>query len=112
MDPVHLHLQQCLHNVTTTEMHHPPPHYTHIHCLVSISIQQASVNVNGCHFFCMEDFCSMSLLYTNFCVRSHSVRLPLCCHLSRSKKMEWNISGIFNIYYHTTNIHLLCCGPT
>jgi len=27
--------------VTTAEMHHPPPHYVDIHCLVSANVQQA-----------------------------------------------------------------------
>ena len=31
--------------------HHIPPHCAHIHCLVSINVQQASVNVSGYHFF-------------------------------------------------------------
>ena len=37
-----------------TEKHHPPPHCVHIHCLVSISVQQ--VNVNEYNVFCMEEF--------------------------------------------------------
>ena len=37
--------------VTPAEMHNPPPHCGHIHCLVSINIKQASVSVNGCLFF-------------------------------------------------------------
>ena len=32
-------------------MHHLPPHCAHTHGLVSINIQQAAVNVNGCRFF-------------------------------------------------------------
>jgi len=32
----------------------PPPHCVHIHWLVSINTQQASVNVSGCNYFCME----------------------------------------------------------
>ena len=30
--------------VTIAEMHHPPPHWTHIHCLVPRNIQQALIN--------------------------------------------------------------------
>lgn len=37
--------------ITTAETHHPLHHCAHIHCLVSINIQQTSVNVSGCHFF-------------------------------------------------------------
>ena len=35
--------------VTTIKTHHPLHHCAHIHCLVSINIQQMSVNVSGCH---------------------------------------------------------------
>ena len=73
--------------VTTTEMHHPLPHYVHIHCLVSINIQQASVNVSGCHFFHIEKVSSIPLLYMHFHARHHCVRLPLSCHLSHDNKM-------------------------
>ena len=52
--------------VATPEMHHPLPHCAHTHCLVSISAQQVSVNVNGGNFFCMEDFSDTPLLHTHF----------------------------------------------
>ena len=42
--------------VTMAKTHHPPPHCTHIHCLVSINVQHVLMNFNGCHFFCMEEF--------------------------------------------------------
>jgi hypothetical protein len=35
--------------VTSVETHHPPPHRPHIHCLVSVNVQQTSINVNGCN---------------------------------------------------------------
>ena len=41
--------------VATAKTHHPLPHYGHIHCLISINAHQVSVNVSGCHFFCMEE---------------------------------------------------------
>ena len=81
-----LHQQRCP-TVTTAEMHHSPPHCAHIHCLVSINVQQTSVNVNRCCFFHMKDFSVTHSLDTCFCVRNHSVRLPLCCHLSSGNKM-------------------------
>ena len=37
--------------VTTAETHHPPPYCAHIHCLIPINVQQALMNVSGCHFF-------------------------------------------------------------
>ena len=48
--------------------------------LVPINVQQASVNVNGCHFFCMEGFHDTPLLHPHFHVRHHFFKLPLCCH--------------------------------
>ena len=69
------------------ETHHPPPHCANIHCLVSINVQQALMNVIGCHFFCMEEFSYTPLLHTNFHVRCHFVRLPLCCHLLHGNKI-------------------------
>ena len=37
--------------VATAEMHHLLPHFTDIHCLVSINVQQALINISGDHFF-------------------------------------------------------------
>jgi len=73
--------------VTTAEAHHPLVHCAHIHCVVSINIQKTLMNVNGCHCFQMEEFNDTPLLHPHFCVRYHSIRLPLCCHLSHSNKM-------------------------
>jgi len=73
--------------VATTETHHPLPHCANIHCLVSVNIQQASMNVIGCNFFCMEEFNYTPLLHTHFHIRRHFVRLPLCCHLSQGNKI-------------------------
>ena len=73
--------------VTTAEMQHLLPHCTHIHCLVSINIQKVSVNVSVCNYFHMEEFSDTLLLHTNFHVRCHLVRLPLCCHLLHNNKM-------------------------
>ena len=73
--------------VTTAETHHPLPCCAHIHCLVSINIQKASINANGCSFFLMEEFSFTVLLHMHFYVRHHFVRLPLWCHLSYGHKM-------------------------
>ena len=62
-------------------------HCAHIHCLVSINIQQESMNVNGGNFLCMEQFSDTPLLHMYFHIRHHFVRLSLCCHLSHSSKM-------------------------
>ena len=73
--------------VTTAETRHPPPHCTNIHCLVSVNVQQASMYVTGCNFFRMEEFNYTPLFHTQFHVRRHFVRLPLCCHLSHVNKI-------------------------
>ena len=74
--------------VTTTGTHHPPSLNAHIHHLVSINIKKVSVNAI---FFCMDEFNDAPLFNTHFLVRCHVVRLPLCCHLSHSNKMQQNI---------------------
>jgi len=73
--------------VTIAEMHHPLPYCAHIHWLVSISIQQALMNVKGCHFFHMEESNGTPFLHMHFYVRCHFVRLPLCCHLLHGNKV-------------------------
>jgi len=64
-------------------------------------------------FFHTKEFNATALLSVTFHVRWHFVRLPLCCHLSHSKK-KWNgiLEGRFNFYCSITNIHLWCCGLT
>ena len=73
--------------VATAETRHPPPHCANIHYLVSVNVQQASVNVIGCNFFRMEEFNYTPLFHTHFHVRRHFVRLPHCCHLSHGSKI-------------------------
>ena len=41
---------------TTAETYHPLPHCAHIRCLVSINVQQPSMNTNGCHVFHVQEF--------------------------------------------------------
>ena len=73
--------------VTTAEMQYPSSHCAHIHSLVSINVQQVSINVSVCHCFCMEKFSDTPMLHTHFYIRHHFVRLPLCCHLSHGNTM-------------------------
>lgn len=49
------------------------PPTTHIHCVVSVSVRQASVNVSGCNFFLMKEFSSTPLIHRHFHIRCHSV---------------------------------------
>jgi len=73
--------------VATAKTRHPPPHCANIHCLVSVNVQQASMNVIGCNFSHMEEFNYTPLFHTHFHVRCHFVRMPLCCHLSHGNKI-------------------------
>ena len=70
-------------------MHHLTVLTPHV---VSRNVQQASVN-GRCFFFRVEEFNYTRLLHTHCCVRCHFVRLSLCCHLSCSNIMRWNIGG-------------------
>jgi hypothetical protein len=92
--------------VTTAETHHPLPYCAHILCLVSINIQQVSLNVNGCNFFCMEEFNDTPPLRKHFHVRRHFSRLLLFCYLSHGNKTYKLLAGRFNLYCHTTSICL------
>jgi hypothetical protein len=47
--------------------------------LVSLNVQKASMNVNGCIFFCMEELFDTPHLHTHFHVRRDFARLLLCC---------------------------------
>jgi len=73
--------------VTTAEMHHPPPHCAYLQGLVSINVQQTSVNANEGHFFHLEDFSDTPVLHMHFHVSCSFVRLLLCCHLSHDNKI-------------------------
>jgi len=84
--------------VTIAEMHHPPPHWTHIHCLVPRNIQQALINW-------MAHLCtSMSDAHLSDC-SSASI-----CHME--SKHNGILVGRYNLYCHTTNICLWCRGPS
>ena len=79
--------------VTTAETHHPPLHYAYIHHLLSMNVRQASVNVNGCHFFPHRGIQFHTFASYALPCQKVFVRLLLCCHLPHSNKMEWNTGG-------------------
>jgi len=87
-------------------MHHSLPQCAHTHCLVSTNVQQATVNVSECHYFCMEEFKDTPLVHTHFHIRCYFVRLPLCCHLSHSNKYNGLLVERFHLHYHNINILL------
>lgn len=65
----------------------------HIHCLASIDIQQASMDVSGSHYFHVEEVSDTPCLCTCFHIKGRYVRLPLCFHLSHGHKIERCICG-------------------
>ena len=73
--------------VATAETRHPPPRCANISCLVSVNVQQASLNVVGYNFFCMDESSHTPLVHTHVHVRRHFARMPLCCHLSHGNKI-------------------------
>jgi len=82
-------LQNMAVAVAATETHRPPCRCTHIYCLASITVQQASMNVSGFCFFHMEEFSGTPLPNPHFHGRHHLVGMPLCCPLSHGNKMEY-----------------------
>lgn len=67
------------------EMYYLLSNYAHIHYLVTVNVQQTSVNVNGCILFHMEELNDTYLLYIHF----HS-RLYFAIYLKQGKK-KWII---------------------
>ena len=71
------------------------------HCLTeftsTVGLHKCTASIDECQwvsfFFCMEEFNSTPLLHMHFHVRCHFVRLPLCCNLSQSNKMQWSNGG-------------------
>jgi hypothetical protein len=90
---------------TTAETHHPLPHCSHIFCLVSVNVQQASMNVNGCNFSAWRNSVT-PLLCMHFHVRCHFARLLLWCYLPHSNKTYKLVVARFSLCCHTTSIHL------
>lgn len=92
---------------TTTETHHPPPHCTHIHCLVSMNVQQVLMKVSGYHFFLHgqiqgHTFASSALPFQIlFCQAAPF--LPSVTQQERATILE----GWFSLCFHITPILLL-----
>ena len=59
-------------SATTAETHHSPSHCAHIHCLVSITIKKAQVNVNGRSFF------HGGIQYHTFASQALPYQMPFC----------------------------------
>ena len=92
--------------VTTAETHYPPP-CAHSYCLVSISVQQALMNVSGAIFFPLW---RNSVTHLGFvCTSMSDTALSECpsaaiCHTATT--CNGILVGRFNLYCHPTNICL------
>ena len=88
--------------VDTAGTHLSLPHCAHIHCWVSINVQQVSMDVSGCYFFCMEKFNSTPLLHMHF----HSDAILSDCSSAAISHTATKCNGIlvgrFSLYCHTT----------
>ena len=98
--------------VITAETHHSRPLYAHIHCLVSVNIQQVWINVSGCNFFQMEEFSDIPLFHMHFRVNTIGSDFPSAAICHTAAKCYRILVGRFNLHCHTTNIRLWHCGPT
>ena len=90
--------------VTTAETCYPLPHCGHIHCLACINIQQASMDVNGCHFVHVEEFSNTFASYAFSC------QVPFCqtalLPSVAQQQKSINTGRRFNFYCHITKIHI------
>ena len=93
--------------VTTAETHHPPPHCAHFHCLGSINIQQASMNVNGCHVFAWRNsktYLCFTCISMSDAIGSDCPSAAICHTATTRNRLS---VGRFNLYCHTTDVCLL-----
>jgi len=92
--------------VTTAETYYLLPNCAHMHCLVSINIQQITMNVSGCHFFPHGEIqfhscflcASMSGAILSDCPSPAICLTAITCN--------GILVGRLILYYHTNNIHL------
>ena len=99
--------------VTTSEMHHLPPHCVHIHYLDPIKVWQVSMNVSGSNFFSVWrnsilHFCSihapMSDSILSGCTSAATCHMVTACNRILVRR--------FNLHCQTTNTCLWHSGPT
>ena len=90
--------------VTTAETCYPPLHCAHIHCLVSIIVQQVSMNISGCNFFCMKRLISTPLIHLYFHHQMPFCQTALLPSVIRQQNVMEYWLGRFNLCCLTTNI--------
>ena len=89
-------LVYCAVSYSFLATHHPPPHRVNIHCLVSISVQQALV-ATGCHFFSARRNSVTHLCF--LCTSTSDTILSACpsavvCHTATKRNgMQWEGSA-------------------
>jgi len=80
--------------VAIAEMHQPLPYYAHIYCLFCLNVQKCMWMSEGVTFFTWRNSLAHLCFNMHFHDRCLFVRLPLCCHLSRSNKVEYWRKGL------------------
>ena len=91
-------------SVSAVEIHHPLPPSAHIHCLISINVQQVSMNASGCLFSTWRN----SMIYLCFigasmagAILSDGPSAAICCMAIQCKGIL--LVRRFNLYCHPTN---------
>ena len=96
---------------TIAEMHHPLSHCAHIHCLVSINVQQALRNISVYNFSHMEEFSShLCFIHTSMSDAILS-ECPSAIISHMAIKCNGILAGKLNLYCNTINIHVWYCRP-
>ena len=94
--------------VITAEMHHPPPHCTHTHCLISINVQQAGMSMGAIFFNFIYFAWRNSIIHLCFICSSMSETIlsdcPSAAIYCTATKHNEILVGKFSFYCHTTNI--------
>ena len=111
----------CQSKSAPTEVTHCPycwnaPSTTSLYLHLLFGLHQHSASINKCQweqfFFAWRNKVTPLLIHTYFHVRSHLVRLSLCCHLSHSNKTLWNIGGkvqpLLPYYQHLPQMLVMC----
>ena len=96
----HLYLYMAIQNMVhfshhchppTAKTHHPPPFCAHINRLMTINIQQASMNASKCHFLLMKEFDSTPVLHLNFHIMPVCQTVPLLTSLAEQQNVLDNL---------------------